>query len=186
MPETPKFGSSILHHEDVMMEVHTANRDRHLSTDWIHSNKLILRAVLSPSQFVDAMTRMNQGHGSPITIEYVAGDLQSRRECPPPPETHTEFEREAEDSVQKLVTQMDGLVAATKGAVRRKAELLRQQLVSNLPFVHDQLKKQMDRTVKEAKAEFEAHVSGRLEELGLEALRDRMPQLPGNEGHETT
>ena len=178
MPETPLFGSSILHHEGVIMEVHTADRDRQLSTDWIHSDKLLLRLMLSTNWFVDNITRLNQGLGAPATIEYVAGDDKQHREWPPPPEAHTEFQREAEEGVEELVRSMDDLIGSSKGSVRRKAESVKQQLVDNLPFINRQLKRQMDRTVTEAKMEFEAHVTVRLEELGLEALRDRMPQLP--------
>ena len=178
MPETPLFGSSILHSAGVAMEVHTADRDRHLSSDWIHSDKLLLRAIMSPNQFVDSITRLNQGLGAPITLEYVIGDATYGRGTPPAPRTQAHFDREANASIQELSDRMDELVEATKGSARRKAEALKQQLVSNLPFINTQLKRQMDRNVTEAKMEFEAHVSTRLEELGLEALRERFPRLP--------
>ena len=178
--ETPLFGSSILHSTGIMLEVHEADRERELSRDWIHPTRLLLRAMLSPNQFVDAITRLNQGLGSPITIEYVKGD-ESYRQKPPAPQTHSHFDREAEASVGKLVELADELIGASRGSAKRKAEALKQQLESNLPFLRQQLKRQMDQTVTEAKMEFEAHVSARLESLGLEALRERMPRLPGNQ-----
>ena len=178
MHETPLFGSSILHSAGIAMEVQTAVRDRHLSTDWIRSDRMLLRAMMSPNQFVDAITRLNQGLGAPITLEYVVGDATYGRGTPPAPRTQAHFDREAKASIDELVDRVDELIDASRGSARRKAEALKQQLVSNLPFISTQLKRQMDRTVTEAKMEVEAHVSTLLEELGLEALRERMPRLP--------
>ena len=134
--------------------------------------------MMSPNQFVDAVTRLNQGLGAPITLEYMIGDATYGRGTPPAPRTQAHFDREAKASIDELVNRVDELIDASRGSARRKAEALKQQLVSNLPFINTQLKRQMDRTVTEAKMEFEAHVSTRLEELGLEALRERMPRLP--------
>ena len=161
MHETPLFASSILHSAGVAMEVHTAVRDRHLSTDWIHSDKLLAPGDMSPNQFVDAVTRLNQGLGAPITLESVIGDAAHGRGTPPAPRTQAHFDREAKASIQELSDRIDELVEATKGSARRKAEALKQQLASNLPFIDTQLKRQMDRTVTEAKMEFEAHASTR-------------------------
>ena len=177
----PLFGSSILHHEGIMFEVQEADRERELSRDWIHPTRLLLRAMLSPNQFVDAITRLNQGLGSPITIEYVKGDESYRRDSPPAPETHAHFEREAEESIVELVRRVDELIEGSKGSAKRKAEAVKQQIEANIPFLREQLKRQMDQTVAEAKMEFEAHVTSRLEELGLEALRGQMPMLPGSQ-----
>ena len=174
----PLFGSSILHNEGIMLEIHEADRRRDLSQDRIHPRRYVLRAMLSPSQFMDAFTRLNQGVGSPITLEYVSGDEKERRDPPPPPRTHQQFDQEAEQHIDELVRRVDELIDASRGSAKRKAEAVKQQIEANIPFVRRQLRRQMDQTVTEAKSEFEAHVAHRLEELALEGLRERMPSLP--------
>ena len=126
MHETPLFGSSLLHSAGIAMEVHTADRDRRLSTDWIHSDKLLLRAMMSPNQFVDPVTRLNQGVGAPITLEYVIGDATYGRRTPPAPRTQAHFDREAKASIDELVNRADELIDASRGSARRKAEALKQ------------------------------------------------------------
>ena len=177
-PRRRYLASSVLHRSGVMMEVHTADRDRHLSTDWIHSDKLLLRLMLSPNQFVDAITRLNQGLGAPATIEYMAGDDKQHREWPPPPEAHTEFQREAEEGVEELVRSMDDLIGSSKGSARRKAESVKQQLVDNLRS--STVSSNGRWTGRSPRRRWSSRRTSRpaWKSWGWKPLRDRMPQLP--------
>ena len=170
----PLFGSSIEHNNLIMIEVKTAFRDRHLHQDWIHSDKLLLRASMSPSQFADAITSLNAGTGTPITLEYVTGDDHHREE-PPRPQKHQQFQSELGETLAEALQLTDELIAETKGRIRRKAEAVKRHLASNMPFVETQFARQMDKTVTEAKAEIEAFATMRERATGALALEQNSP-----------
>lgn len=172
----PLFGSSIEHHNVIMIEVKTAYRDRHLHADWIHSDKLLLRATMSPSQFADAIISLNAGTGTPITLEFVRGDEKMRAD-PPRPQKHQQFREELRETLTQTLNLTDELIAETKGRLRRKAEQVRQHLASNMPFVETQFARQMDKTVNEAKAEIEAFATARERATGALALQGQEPEL---------
>ena len=170
--KVPLFNSSILHDSIIIMEVCEAERVRNLSQNWIHQNKTLLRAVMSPSQFADALTSMNMGSGIPITLEYVIGDTTNRQK-PPAPKEHQQFQTEIRDHLKEAIDLSQEIIDQSKGQLKRKAEKLNQHLRSNLPFVENQFARQMDKTVAEAKAEIETFLSMRERQAGLQALHFR-------------
>ena len=164
------FGSSIEHDHVVMVEINTADVSRHLSQDWVHSGKYLIRAVMSTSQFADAITSLNNGPGTPITLEYVVGD-EHRREAPPAPNKRKQFESELSEALQKPMTMLNEMIAKAKTrAQKRELETLRDRMKSSLPFMQDQFVRQMDKTVNEAKAEFEAFTLHRERDAGIRFL----------------
>ncbi len=175
--DIPLFGSSINHQNVIMLEVMTAERTRNLSRDWIHGNKVILQAVMSPAQFAEAITSLGQGGGTPITLEFVAGDEQRRRP-PPAPRVREQFDAEVHESMAHSIEIVDELIEKTKGTVRRRLEILRGRLESNLPFVQEQFARQMDRTVTEAKAEMEAYALARHPQIAVPAMTRQPEALP--------
>ncbi len=164
------FGSSIEHDHVVIVQVHTADYDRNLSQDWIHPGEILLEGVMSTSQFADAITPLNQGSGTPITLKYVKGD-ERRREAPPAPNKQKEFEAELSGALEKPLAMLDGLIAKAKTKTRkRELEILKGNLRSSLPFMREQFAQQMDQTVNEAKAEVEAFAAHREREAGRHLL----------------
>ncbi len=171
------FSSSITHQNVIMVEVMTAERSRHLSQDWIHGNKVILQAVMSPAQFAEAITSLGQGGGTPITLEFVVGDEQRLRP-PPAPRVREQFEAEVHESMAQSVDIVDELTPKTKGSVRRRLEILRGRLQTNLPFVQEQFARQMDKTVTEAKAEVEAYALSRHPQTAIPTMTQPREALP--------
>lgn len=156
------FGSDIQHNNIFIMEVRQAGLKRDLSRDWTYGRELIFRGFLSPSQFVETMTHLNHGDGTPITIEYVTGDEKPHRDSPPVKNKREQFEAEVADHMDEAIQMLDRLkdtIKTQKG--KKEVDLIKQQLLSNLPFVEEQFSRQMDKTVTEAKAEVEAFAVNR-------------------------
>ena len=176
------FGSSILHQHTIRMEIRSAYKDRYLHRDWIHGHKTLLEAYMSPSQFAEAFGSMGQGGGTPITLRYVTGD-DHHREMPAAPNKTNEFTREREEAVAESIQQVNSILEQKqcKGALRRAVEGLKHTLTSNLSFLQDSHREQMEQTVVEAKAEVEAFVAARMHVGDGPALAEvvvEMPALP--------
>ena len=139
------FGSSIDHQNIVIMEITEASNRRALSNDWYTPGKVILRAVMSPSQFADAITSLNTGTGIPITLELVAGDPEDR-EPPPRQNVRETFESEASEKLGKTMEMLNQAIEnATRVRDRKNLESIKQQLVNSIPFLETQFQKQMEK-----------------------------------------
>ena len=173
------FGSSILHQHIIRMEIRSAYKDRHLHQDWIHGHKVLLKAYMSPAQFAEAFGSMGQGGGTPITLQYVAGD-DHPREWPAAPNKTNEFTREREEAVAESIQQVNRILEQKqcKGALRRAVEGLKHTLTSNLSFLQDSHREQMEQTVVEAKAEVEAFVTARMHVGDGPALAETVVEMP--------
>lgn len=174
------FGSSVLHQNSIMMEVNTAHLWRDLNRDSIHADNLIVRAEMSPTQFVDAITSLNSAT-IPITLRYVRGTGIIKE--PTPFQNKVEqFNKEFAEDLAGLASSIDGVIELaneTKAQKRlvKALEHLKMHIESNLPFVNKQFSEQMEHTIKEAKGEIEAFVTGMVKQYGMEAIRQQSPQI---------
>jgi hypothetical protein len=180
--DVPLFGSSILHHNFISVAVKTATFDRGLNRDWIHGDKTIVEFKMSPTQFADAITSLNVGGGTPITIEYVTGDDKPFRETPPFESKTQTFNKEFEQSCNDLAKRFDSTLQLAEETHAQKRliteiQMLRQAIASNLPFINKSFTEQMEHTIKEAKGEVEAFVTHTVQSYGLDAIHKQAPQL---------
>lgn len=170
------FGSSIKHFNSIRITIKRGEKERDLNQDWYFGKEAIVEVDLSPAQFADLITSMNQGDGVPCTLRRVNG--KSMEECPEISERQI-FEKEFKEKmaslnsqIQLLVQEMEDLFAkpsVNKGdrkEILEKVRSVMMNLVSNFPFIHSQFNEAMDKTVREAKAEVEAYVSKTLLSLG--------------------
>ena len=171
--DMPLVGSSIEHSSVVMLEIKTAFIERELSTDWMHGDKNLIRVVMSPSQFADAITNLNNGSGTPVTIEYVIGDT-ALREKPSPPQTRKKFESDYRKSISNIIKELDDLLETPRLALktRRHIEMIKTRVMSSIPFIEEQFAVQMDKTVTEAKADIEAFMMLRERNIADRALNN--------------
>lgn len=178
------FGSSIKHQNVFRLRICRAEKHRDLSRDWYFGRKELIEVELSPSQLVDLITCMNVGDGVPCTISAVNGDLMS--ECPEA-NARQEFVTEFKHQVQKTTRRCDELLKEITEKLSQPKLLkadresligLANQLVSGvrstLPFIQSQFNESMDDVVTQAKAEYEALVSARIQSLGLEGLHEEV------------
>ena len=178
----PLFGSDVLHNAVITLEIHEARDTRHLHRNWISGEKLLLRAEMSTTQFADAITGVNGGSGTPITIKLVRGD-EAFREAPPMPKTHKAFEKELHGKIEDVIGLIDEILDDSKLQVRqrRKIEGIKTHLLHNWPFLHEQYVEAMERATSEAKSTVESFISGKLQELGLEGLQNQLSLIPSIE-----
>lgn len=175
------FGSSIKHGTVIRIRIRPAHYKRDLCNDRHYSKeKSIVEVDLSPTQFAEFITSMNMGEGVPCTIRQLNGQsgpapkFQSKRE---------QFVDEFKEHTDRVEDKLDDLLGFAqtlkdKASVSKadRQQLLnminqvRQDIRADLPFVADQFNEQMEKTVHEAKGEFEAFIAQRVQEVGLDNL----------------
>ena len=167
------FNSSVSHQYSIMVEINAASRYRSLSTDHIMDEGQILTAYMTNAQFADAITGINQGSGTPITIKFVKGDTETRPE-PPVENKREEFVRDHKESWEETIAQLEELINHPRlpVAARRKAEQIKNGMINSMPFLAEQFERQMERTITEAKAEIEAFALHREQSMGRAAFLD--------------
>ena len=183
------FGSSILHRNVISITIHRAILHRDLNRDWIMpkaGTPSIVEVEMSTSQFADAITSFNQGEGTPCTITHING---MRMEEPPFESKRVEFDREFQERM-KLITNQNNqyymriaeildkpsIGKHDREEIFKQLDQMRMQIQSNVPFIKSQFTEQMDKTVGEAKAEFDSHVDSRLKQLGLEGFKKQLSE----------
>jgi hypothetical protein len=191
------FGSSIQQRTFITIDISKAVLIRNLNRDWIISDHgvPIVSIYLSPSQFADAITALNQGEGTPCTIHFMDGHevpepiLESKRV-----QFDTEFEdkmKEVTSATNQFYTKIAEILAKPSIGKHDKKEILKQldqlkmQIESNVPFIKRQFSEQMDETVVEAKNEIAAFIEDKIKKLGLEDFKKELQKsLPHIEKEE--
>lgn len=174
------FGSSIPHNNKVSITIKHAEMERHLNSDHYYGRRQIVEIEMSPTQFAEAITNMNTS-GVPCTIRYIEG---KRMENCPFVGKREQFADEFEDKMRRIAKELDTLselaqaLTQTKApnkdqkeAILKEVERIRMEIGDNLPFTYRMFNEQMDKTVLEAKGEFEAMVQHTITSLGLQALK---------------
>ena len=187
------FGSSIQHSHTIKLKIVPAKIDRMLNRDWFHANtKPYIEVEMSYSQFAEAITSMNVGDGVPVTLRRLDGKLIE--DCPQF-DKRQEFEKEFEKEMLKigkslrvLTEQAEALLSEKKPPTKSDKEtilkgikMLRQEIESNVPFIQSSFNEQMDKTVMEAKGEFEGFVMHKVISTGLEGLQKEFKMLGESE-----
>lgn len=179
---TPLFGSSILHNHTIRIEISHADLCRSLNNDHIFDRERIVEIEMSPTQFADAITSLNVGCGTPVTLRWIKGQPDLRRLDPPFQNKVQQFNKEFEEHINEISKDFDSVIELAKETNAQKRllnalELLKQSFKNNIPFVNEQFSEQMEHTIKEAKGEVEAFVNHMVTNYGIEAIRKQAPQL---------
>ena len=175
------FGSSIKHSDLISLEIEHAELDRGLHKDWIHPTTNILRAVMSYSQFAEAITSFGQGEGLPITLEYLYPD--GSIEEPPFQGKVEQFEKEFQDQLQTNTQTAENAKNTIAEILKKKTigksdrdtimnllDSIVKETVNNTSFVYTAFNKQMDKTISEAKGEIEAYTQNKMDSLAAKAV----------------
>jgi hypothetical protein len=171
------FGSSIKTANPIRLKICRAVKERSLNREWYYGKENIIEVEMSPTQFAEAITTLNMGSGVPCTIRYVDGVEMA----PCPDENINElFNDEFRDDIKNIADTLTELQNKAKeilgkpGSVKKAdKELLlgriynvEQMVRSNLPFVHTQFTRAMDKTIQQSKAEIEAFVDTATRKIG--------------------
>lgn len=174
------FGSSIPHNNKVRIAIKRAAVERDLNADHYYGRRELVEIEMSPTQFAEAITNMNTS-GVPCTIRYIEGKEMER--CPFV-QKREQFADEFEGKMRRISTKLNVLLELAealtqtkapnkdqKEAILREVQKVRMEIGDNLPFTYRMFNEQMDKTVLEAKGEFEAMVQHTITSLGLQALK---------------
>lgn len=178
------FASSIKHRDTVMLRIYNTELIRNLNSDWYHnSGGALIEIEMSQTQFAEAITSMNSGSGTPVTIRSIAGETID--DCPPNnkiQEFDDEFSKHLEgisDNLNKLVFNAEKILSQKKAPNKSEKETilkeinkLKQEWGSNIDFINKMFSEQMDRTVLESKGEVEGFILNKIQTLGIESLKD--------------
>lgn len=123
------FGSSIRHHETIVLRLKTCKRHRHLGRYWYHDEEELMEVEMTQGQFVDLITTMNAGCGTPVTIKHV---LRERIDQIDHENETTVATTEFQEKLQETADQLEGLeelveLLNSKGAMKvseKKRKLL--------------------------------------------------------------
>ena len=180
------FGSSVRPHNIVTLKISTAKRQREFQKDWIHDDKTLIEVEMSPAQFAEAITTMNVGCGTPVTLKYVTGDKSNHRSGCPDENFRRVMQTELKEEMAILGKKLAKLTATTKellkgsGALKKAdreqilndIDQLEMEVNSNIPFVHECFNEAIDKTMTAAKSELDAVVSHVKMSLGEKAIAE--------------
>lgn len=182
------FGSSLAKHYNViMLRVHQAFEEHHLSQDWRHAQGApLIEVEMSEAQFASLLTTMNMGEGVPCTIRYVAPGGSGKVESAPDADVEVDkvrkgFERDIKELVNKfesLKVRAKEILGTAKSSKAERDEIVKliegaaQDLSSNFGFVIEQFNEATEKVVTQAKAEVDAFVTNAAKVAGLERLKE--------------
>ena len=187
------FGSDARHHHFVHVEINSAEMVRDLSHDWLHGRKRLVEFYMTESQWANFVSSFGDGTGTPVTLRYFNGEGMG--ECPPPESQTSQFATEVKERVAKAVVGLKTIRDRIKTSLLPNAKPLNKtelrealgevdsavmQVEQNLPWIAKVFNESMERKTTEAKIEFEAIVARRLQQLGLESLRNSLPEPSDN------
>lgn len=178
------FGSKIGHNTIIKLEIHEAAQSDCFGTKRVSAESKIIDVQLSPNQFSELLTTMNIGNGVPCTINWRKdkGKIEPTEQENP----RKVSERYLEHTMQKVADRMDAVDSLAKkiesAQSAKKSDrkellsllrMLRQDLEKDMPFVEKTFQEVMDKTVSEAKADVDTFVTHAVNELGIEALKEK-------------
>ena len=186
---SPLFCSSILHENIIRLKISKATLSREHNKDYMFAGNArkdcYVDVEMSYTQFAEAITSLNMGGGTPVTVRFVNG--RAMEPCP--------YERKDEQFRAEFESDLEELATLSKGAYKRVEELfsgkkpltkaekeevlsilgrMSMEINSNIPYVRDSFVKQMDKVVTEAKGSIEGFIQNRMESLANAAIADAL------------
>jgi hypothetical protein len=183
------FDSSIKHGETITLSICRAERQRGLHQHWIHAKQELIEVEMSTEQFAQMVTHLNQGAGTPCTLRRLNWE---RIPDPPYNNPNTLFREEFKKDAARVGGELDEVIddlqalivdrKATMTSMREilgKMKMVRQAIMSNMPFVASQFDRHMEHTMTEAKAAVEAFATAMVIKSGLAAMdTHKVAELP--------
>lgn len=186
-PPTSLFCSSIKHESTIRLKISAAelHRNQYTHTDSMHSSlsrkNCFIEVEMSCNQFAEAMTSINKGGGTPVTVRFANG----REMSPCPYERKDEqFRAEFEADLKELATKVNTAVKRAEAIFASKKPLVKSEkeeilsllgnlsiaVNSNIPYIRDAFVEQMDKVVTEAKGNIEGFIQNRMDSLANAAI----------------
>lgn len=189
----PLFGSSIKHHDTILMTLKTGHMRRSLNEDWFYGDKTLFEVEMSATQFADLITSLNQGDGIPVTIRYTRDGNLHKCEEPPYIDRGALHKEEFKEHLEDVYSTSRDLIKvladkfATKKTFNKKDQQeildmcrkISQNIGCNQDFQISQFDRQMERSTTEAKGEIEAFFQNKMTQIAQQALVEDPEKLLG-------
>lgn len=180
------FDSDILHRHYVVVRLKRATRRRDLGHDWKHGGEQIAEVAMSEAQWASFVSTMNVGDGVPCTIESVGAERV-------PGVEHEPRLAESMDEVAAAGERAMEAVRDAFAAYRKKktADNLRslEYAIANAPanmtYAAKTLGEHAENVVQRARADIEAMVVSKAEQLGIDPGEVANTPLLGGGANET-
>lgn len=201
---THLFQSDFTHHHYISLKISTAVEYPSYGVDnRVHDKEEIVEINMSESQWARLISSMNMGGGVPCTLDVVRtppsikeyeGKRIPRLEPKDVRQTHKDKVKadiqarmaELEAVVQQL---RDWRAASKRPTLAELDELISciqsLHLANNFAFMQQLLEEKMEVTIDEARTEIEAQMNSVIQQLGMEALKERLPEIPHQKVIET-
>lgn len=180
------YGSSIKHSDIITLKISPSYIGRSLHNDHYYvDTQPYIEIDMSQAQFAQAITSLNMGEGTPVTLRRLNG--QYIEECPfedKRTQFDTEFSTDMNTVVQKfdddineiesILAQKRSLTKADKERILAAVHHVQRVLGSDMPFLFSQFNRQMEKTVTEAKAEVEGYIHSRMDDLAINNLQGKV------------
>jgi len=169
-PGTTLFDSDIRHQHSIIVRIKRAERKRDLNHDWIHSRGELIEVELSEAQWASFVSSMNTGDGTPATLRWTAEDKQIPG-LPFQPRL-AESMREVRDAADKTFAKIADALAEYEAhktvANLRALRAAVENAGANLQFAASSLTEHAENVVQRARADIEAFVVNKAQQLGVE------------------
>lgn len=194
------YGSAIKHQETICLEIHKSVKHTSGYSETYFSGGIPLISVrMSQAQFAEAITTMNMGSGTPVTLEALRGKrLPKCEEVSVSEKANNDLRDQMNDFANKIsngskrVQEILNKKTILKGDRKEIAGIystLMQDLRSNLPFLHECMNEALDKSTASSKADIEAFYVNAINRMGLETMAAKTETIDftseSNEGRGT-
>lgn len=184
-PPQKFYGSELPQGHYIQMTLQESEVQRTLSQDWYHGHGEVLAQVrMTSGQFAEMITSLNQGSGTPCTVEIVGGE---KMEPLPTQESAKELtHREFQERMSEFAKTINEKQSLAKELVKKKTlskqdihdlthhiEWLSAEISKNIPYFATCFQETMDKVVFDAKTEVENAIQHKISVLGLNALHEQ-------------
>lgn len=182
------FGSSIMHNNVIRLSISHGMMERSGNEDRFYAKELmkdrIVEVEMSYTQFAEAITSFNMGAGVPVTLTNIGGEFLPA--CPYENRQKI-MKQEVQDATKEIVEKLDKWSGEVEKILTEKRSLskedrsniisilksMKQELNLNIPFLNEMFIEQMDKTVTEAKGEFESYLQNKMNSIALAAMTEQ-------------
>jgi hypothetical protein len=167
-PGAVLFDSEIRHGHFVTVRIATASRRRSLNRDWLHREDEIIEVAMSEAQWASFVSSMNTGSGVACTIEWREGEpMPEMPYAPRLQESMDEVRNAADESIAKVAEAFAAYEEKKSAANLRNLKFAIANMPANMTFAAKSLAEHAENTVQKARADIEAMVVTKAEQLGL-------------------
>lgn len=177
-PGATLFDSDIRHQYYVVVRLRRASRKRDLGHDYKYGEEQLVEIAMSEAQWASFLSTMNVGEGVPCTIESVGREIVPGVEYEPRlAVSMDEVGNAAQKSMEEIQSAFDAYEQHKTKANRDTLKYAIRNAPANMAFAAKTLSEHAENVVQRARADVEAMVVSKAEQLGIDSATVSAPML---------